>query len=260
MIVHDAVNRVMRLRVGAEDFAVRMPHMDDSQLHIDRASEQAAIKAADAAGLAPHVVSFDVATGVMITGWIDTPVWTAEQAREPERIDCMARVLRRLHSVAPPQGVRRLDLEAQLHSNSLALADAHWPRPDDFLALQAAAMHHLQQRRIRKPVLCHNDLNCQNIIGTGADLRLLDWEYAGLGNPLFDLASYAQSNDLEAGEKLRLLDAYNAGASMQAEFTAECRLFDWVCALWLAVSGQHETAAGGARLTALCNRLRNPSA
>src|SRR5581483_3768020 len=40
-----------------------------------------------------------------------------------------------------------------------------------------------------RPVLCHNDLLSANLIDDGRRLWLVDWEYAGIGHPLFDLAN-----------------------------------------------------------------------
>ena len=38
------------------------------------------------------------------------------------------------------------------------------------------------------PVLCHNDMLAANILDDGRRVWLVDWEYAGVGHPLFDLA------------------------------------------------------------------------
>ena len=46
----------------------------------------------------------------------------------------------------------------------------------------------MQLRKGSTPSLCHNDVHHLNIVD-GASLRLIDWEYAGVGEPLFDLAS-----------------------------------------------------------------------
>jgi thiamine kinase-like enzyme len=55
---------------------------------------------------------------------------------------------------------------------------------------------------------CHNDLFAANILVDGHAARLIDFEYAGLGAPLLDLASLAGMNDFEEAQRGQLLDEY----------------------------------------------------
>ena len=43
---------------------------------------------------------------------------------------------------------------------------------------------------------CHNDLLTANFLDDGERLRILDWEYAGMGDRFFDLANFASHHDL----------------------------------------------------------------
>jgi thiamine kinase-like enzyme len=60
----------------------------------------------------------------------------------------------------------------------------------------------------RRP--CHNDLLLGNIIRAqeGDTLLLVDWEYAGMGHPFFDLGNLAVNNALDGEAEERLLSAY----------------------------------------------------
>ena len=52
-----------------------------------------------------------------------------------------------------------------------------------------------------RPVLCHNDLLPANMIMSAGRLWLVDWEYAGMGHPLFDLASVSANAGLSDDEE-----------------------------------------------------------
>ena len=64
-----------------------------------------------------------------------------------------------------------------------------------------------------QPTLCHNDLLPANVVDDGDRLWLIDWEYAGIGNPLFDLAGVAANFQLTDEESEDLLQCYLGGSS-----------------------------------------------
>ena len=48
----------------------------------------------------------------------------------------------------------------------------------------------------RRP--CHNDLLNANFLDDGERLRIVDWEYAGMGDVFFDLANFSINHELDA--------------------------------------------------------------
>jgi thiamine kinase-like enzyme len=58
-----------------------------------------------------------------------------------------------------------------------------------------------------QPVLCHNDLLAGNFL-RGAQIWIVDWEYAGMGDRYFDLANFAVNNELDEAQQIALLDDY----------------------------------------------------
>ena len=71
-------------------------------------------------------------------------------------------------------------------------------------------------RRIERALLdapiellpCHNDLLNANFIDDGTRIRIVDWEYAGMGDPFFDLGNFSVNHDLTPDEDAILLEAY----------------------------------------------------
>ena len=56
------------------------------------------------------------------------------------------------------------------------------------------------------PVPCHNDLLAANFLDDGERIRIVDWEYAGMGDRYFDLANFAVNNDLGEDQQEELLE------------------------------------------------------
>src|SRR5690606_21605043 len=86
--------------------------------------------------------------------------------------------------------------------------------------------------------LCHNDVHGLNIVDSGS-LRLIDWEYAGIGEPMFDLASICVYHHFTRPERERLLEAYSTTPQSNAAHQLElaCWLFEYVKDLWTEVRG-----------------------
>ena len=68
-------------------------------------------------------------------------------------------------------------------------------------------------------------------------LWLLDWEYAGIGDPLFDLASVCCYHEYDERLREQLLQAYR-GSVVQSELQRleqMCWLFNYIKTLWMQV-------------------------
>ena len=55
---------------------------------------------------------------------------------------------------------------------------------------------------------CHNDLLNANFIDDGMRIRIVDWEYAGMGDPYFDLGNFSINHELDNDADVVLLEAY----------------------------------------------------
>ena len=58
------------------------------------------------------------------------------------------------------------------------------------------------------PVPCHNDLLPANLIHDGERVRIVDWEYAGMGNRYFDLGNLSVNNGFNEADDEWLLECY----------------------------------------------------
>ena len=57
------------------------------------------------------------------------------------------------------------------------------------------------------PKICHNDLLNANFLDDG-QIRILDWEYAGMGDPAFDLANFSTHHEFTNDQDRWLLECY----------------------------------------------------
>ncbi len=192
---------------GKQRYVLRMPTASSMAL-LDLESEAYAMRAAAAADLAPPVVAVDVEAGLLLTEYRIMP-WTNEMVHEPIAISTIVRLLRALHSLPVELPVIAIEDIATRYLGELG-GDA--PRPmttddrrwaDELLRL---ARHH--EANHLPTAFCHNDLVASNILTDGATARLVDFEYAGRGAPLLDLANLAGMNGFTEPQRRRLLAEY----------------------------------------------------
>src|SRR5437867_7002885 len=94
-----------RVDVGGESFVVRIPGKDCELLGIDRHREHACTLAASRSGVAPEVVQFLEAEGVLVTRFIAGRALSPDEIRQTPVLRRLAASLRRFHSGAPFPGI-----------------------------------------------------------------------------------------------------------------------------------------------------------
>jgi thiamine kinase-like enzyme len=134
--------------------------------------------------------------------------------------------------------MRRVDFASSLAHYALELGDDAATRALVERARATAA----GLRCGGRDVLCHNDLHHLNIVGSREVIQVVDWEYAGLGDPIMDIASYLAYHDLDAPATAALLEAYGAGpATPSFARWADARwLFEAVWWAWLELHRQRQ--------------------
>ena len=221
-------NRSYRLSDGRRDVVLRVDGAHDDSYAVAREAEQAAQQLAAAHGLAPHLLL--VGDGHAVSEFVPHPPWSRDHARSlagaGEAGDWMAR----LHDLPLTGRLRRVSFLASLEAYAGQLPDA--PGVPGLLR---------RGRRVATalgefvPALCHNDLHHLNLIGSGAGLMAVDWEYAGVGDPRLDLAGYVAYHELGDAATDALSGAYDAhrGGFPRGELAQARWLFEAVWWAWL---------------------------
>ena len=194
-------NASLLLERHGERFVLRLDKPAARELGLNRENEQRVLTALVTAGLAPAALYCNVSEGVLLRPYLPGRTWTEKDLNGKNSLSELARLLRRLHAVAPtgirfdPHGAARryarqlatTDAEAVVEqAGQLADELAHWPE---------------------SAVLCHNDPVCHNIL-QGESLALIDWEYAAVGDRYFDLAVVLQHHGVDDVLSRYFLDSY----------------------------------------------------
>ena len=204
-------NQVYRVDTQVGSFALRVPP-PQAEPFVDRRVEAEAVALASRLGIGPELVRAED-DGVLLTGWVDAPPLSAERLRsDPQAIQRVAGSLQVLHG-SGCQLSRRFEIFAMVDSYRRELhpsgqGDDHWsPRLRDVLETA-------RQNLARSPaplVPSHCDLIPANCLDDGSRTLLIDWEYAGMNDPAWDLAYMALEGELDGEQRDVLLQSYAGG-------------------------------------------------
>lgn len=214
--------------------------------HVIREREIMTARAAHAAGFAP-AVEYD-APGVTVSAFIDARTWVEEDVRQaPERV---AELIRAFHTtmgdhVTGPGFMFWVFHVIRDYARTLEVGGSGFVSGlPEWLELA----RELEAAQVPMPIVFgHHDLLPANFLDDGRKLWLIDFEYAGFGTAMFDLAGAASNAGMDDAQALLLLSAYFG----RAPDTATMRAFDAMqCAsllrevMWAMVSELHLSAPG----------------
>jgi thiamine kinase-like enzyme len=195
-------NHNFRVDVAADSFVLRIGGKNTALLGIDRGAEHDASLMAAEIGVGPEVVSFVEPDGFLVTRYVEGEVGRFDVAR-------VASALQRVHAARPIRG--RFDSFRVVEAYAAIARERGVEVPAAYASAKDVA-DRTERRLGTRPVRpCHNDLLGANFIDDGERVWIVDWEYAGMGDPAFDLANFAVNNELDEAGEAALLATYAEG-------------------------------------------------
>jgi thiamine kinase-like enzyme len=200
-------NRNYRARFGGRELVIRLPGKDTELLGIDREAEAAANRCAARAGVAPEVAALLDDPPCLVTRFIEGEAMGPEELRTPAALAEVAAALAAIHGCGETLAGRfdsfRLveEFAERARARGGEVPAAYGPAREAAARIERALPG-------EAPVPCHNDLLAANFLRSPEGIRLVDWEYAGMGSRWFDLGNFAVNNELGAAEEEALLAAY----------------------------------------------------
>ena len=205
-------NRNYRVQLGAETFVVRIPAPGTALLGIDRQIEHQASQLAASCGVGPEVVAFLEPEAVLVTRFIPGEPVSDAAVHLPQTLERVAESLAAIHHAGVVPAAFSPFRVVETYTTIARARDASLPAAHARALVIARAIE--QALPLAPPLLCHNDLLNANFIDDGSRIRVVDWEYAGMGDPAFDLGNFAVNHALAEDEERFFLEAYAGDATL----------------------------------------------
>lgn len=203
----------------AGDLCLRIPGKGTEE-YINRANEAVAAREAAKAGVSPELLHADAGTGVLVSRYV-----AGAETMSPEKFKTRAgsparagEAFRKLHSSGAVFPFR-FELFAMIDDYLKVLSTKNVALPAGYhdVVREADSVRAALATHPIPIVACHCDPLCENFLDTGDRMWIVDWEYSGMNDPLWDLGDLSVEGKFDAAQDEELMLAYFGRAPKPAE-------------------------------------------
>ena len=202
-------NSVLSFRFNGGKYVFRYPGLG-SEMLIDRGRESIVQKQIEDAGVDTSLVAMSVRYGWRISRFVETRTFNYHDVNDMVRGILQ---LRKLHAVRAK--VRwEFDIKEKWESiRDMTPVEKYGENFADFpefkeIKERIYKLYELVKTDGIKNCLTHGDCRDENFLINDQEIHLIDWEYAGYGDPGFDIGSYVCGGDHSEEEVDRILLTY----------------------------------------------------
>jgi thiamine kinase-like enzyme len=200
-----------KVTTGGAAYALRLAGEGTSD-YIDRAAEKHNAQVAAEAGVNADVVYFDARDGTMVTRFVEGISMNAgdgfgRDSGAPVRV---ARALKQVHSLGRVFR-SRFDVFAAIDGYLDLLRGWRMPLPEDYYEVgqRARAVRLVLEASPAALVPCHNDPWPGNLLDADGRIYLIDWEYSGMNDPMWDLADLSVEAEFGPEQDRTMMQTYH---------------------------------------------------
>jgi len=202
-------NKNYKICTDTECYVLRVGGNETRYLGIDRKTEHECSYLAAQTGIAPRPTAFLEPEGYILSEFISGKGIPAEQIGQEENIKRVVGSMKAYHALEYFPGSFSPFRVAEEYAKTARQFDVKLPDMIDWYLdtsreIEKAMYQH--EPLITRP--CHNDLLNGNFIDDGNRIRILDWEYAGMGDIFFDLGNFAIQHEFNDEQDELLLCTY----------------------------------------------------
>ncbi len=201
-------NRNYKITADGESFVLRLGGNETQFLGIDRKNEYECSLLASKVGIAPEPTAFLEPEGYIVARFISGKGIPAEEIGMEENISRVVESMKAYHALDFFPGSFSPFRVAEEYAKTARSFHVKLPDKMDWYLEKSHGVEEAMYREPLQPRPCHNDLLNGNFIDDGTRIRILDWEYAGMGDIFFDLGNFAIQHEFNDEQDEILLKSY----------------------------------------------------
>ncbi len=195
-------NLNFKIEADGKAYVIRLAGEGTDMLGIKRDVEHEANKAAGELGIAPEIMYFIEPEGYIVTRFINGKPIPPDVIKQPDYLARVAKKIRLFHRRGPKlEGEFNVFRRVEMLTDVSKRNNCKFPNDWDWIMQKLREAKTALEKDPYIPTPCHDDLLNLNwleedVPGDIGEIRLLDWEYAGMGDIFFDLANFSHHHRL----------------------------------------------------------------
>lgn len=200
-------NRNYKIQYGEESFALRI-FSDLSFIGVNRYNEYMCALIASKLNVGPEIIQFIPENNLLVCRYIEGKKATCQEMAKVDNIKRFVNTLTQLHHACDFPSTFSIFKVIEAWWKIAVKEKAPIPHHFEDVFSQIAEMEQIIKHYSADLVPCHNDLYFNNIIDTGTNFLLIDYEFAAMGDPFFDLANFSIHHLFNDDQDKILLEYY----------------------------------------------------
>jgi len=216
------------VEAAGRKYTYRVPGKNASEF-VDRKGELRALKEVEPLGLNNETVYFDLATGEKMAEYIEGIILSSTDVVSYSKQS--AEALRKIHQSG--MKLREYDPFGRIAHYENLCKESGFEHPQRYNDLKDRFKAIHSEMKHVPHVPCHCDYQPSNLVMSGDRLYVLDWEFAGMNDPFYDIACHG---DAGFDKALSLLEAYVGHRPTTEELNRLYYLRSFQCLQWYNVA------------------------
>ncbi|MCA1031400.1 NTP transferase domain-containing protein [Bacillus timonensis] len=202
-----------------KEYVLRIPGNGTDKM-INRFDEKVNSKLANSVGIDAPLIYINAETGVKISEIIENAeTLNPKTAKREDNMILTSDILRKLHhSNLPMKNI--FDISDKIEQYEEIMAEVNGQKYEGYDRVREQVMEIIRMyKKMDIDLLpCHNDALAENFVKSGEDkIYLIDWEYGGLNDPMWDLAAHSLECEFSQEDEELFLSLYFEGEEIPEE-------------------------------------------
>lgn len=206
-------NKNYKIEIDNECYVLRVPGNGTGEM-ISREDEIRNAVYANEVGVDSELVYFNEKSGIKISRFIENAeTLSPEATKKQNNMIMVCDILRKLHNYNRKMA-NDFDIYGKIEQYENLANEVNAIFFNDYYEVKdkVLLLKNIMAELDVKLAPCHNDTIAENFIKSGEDkMYLIDWEYAGMNDPMWDLAAHSLENKFSEDEEELLLNIYFNG-------------------------------------------------
>lgn len=206
-------NKNFKVNINNENYILRIPGNGTEEM-ISRNSEKYNSLIANRLDIDTDILYFNEENGLKISKYIENAeTINPKTAKREDNMKAVTNILKKLHN-SNANFESKFDVFSKIDDYEMLLKECNGKNFDDYITVKekVVSLNKILEDIGVENVPCHNDTVAENFVKDDKRMYLIDWEYSGMNDPMWDVAAHCLECEFSEDEEELFLNLYFNGS------------------------------------------------